>query len=251
MTKEKVSYKWAFKEYIWPRKKIVSLGLILIIIRSLAGMVLPFASKTLMDDIVPSKDMQALWMLILIVCSAILVQAATSFSLTRLLSVEAQHLIYLLRSQVQRKLLSLPINFFDNNKTGALVSRVMTDVEGVRNLVGTGLVQLIGGTITAVISLIILININALMTVFVLVPVGLFAIIAMKAFGYIRPIFKKRGVINAEVTGRLTETLGGVRVIKGFNAEDQENKSFQEGAEKLYLNVKKTTTAKPPFFFTI
>jgi len=243
MTKKKVSYKWAFKEYIWPRKKIVSIGLILIIIRSLAGMVLPFASKTLIDDIVPSKDMHSLWMLILIVCSAILVQALTSFSLTRLLSVEAQHLIYLLRSQVQRKLLSLPINFFDNNKTGALVSRVMTDVEGVRNLVGTGLVQLIGGTITAVISLIILIKINALMTVFVLVPVGLFAIIAMKAFGYIRPIFKKRGVINAEVTGRLTETLGGVRVIKGFNAEEQENKSFQEGAEKLYLNVKKSLTA--------
>jgi subfamily B ATP-binding cassette protein MsbA len=243
MSKTKVSYKWAFKEYIWPRKKIVSLGLILIIIRSLAGMVLPFASKTLIDDIVPSKDVSALWVIILIVCSAILVQAVTSFSLTRLLSVEAQHLIYLLRSQVQRKLLSLPINFFDNNKTGALVSRVMTDVEGVRNLVGTGLVQLIGGTITAVISLVILIKINALMTVFVLVPVGIFAIIAIKAFGYIRPIFKKRGVINAEVTGRLTETLAGVRVIKGFNAEEQENKSFQEGAEKLYLNVKQSLTA--------
>ena len=243
MSKTKVSYKWAFNEYIWPRKKIVSIGLFLIILRSLAGMVLPFASKTLIDDIVPSKDVSALWMLIFIVCSAILVQAVTSFSLTRLLSVEAQHLIYLLRSQVQRKLLSLPINFFDNNKTGALVSRVMTDVEGVRNLVGTGLVQLIGGTITAVISLIILIKINALMTFFVLVPVGIFAFIAMKAFGYIRPIFKKRGVINAEVTGRLTETLGGVRVIKGFNAEEQENKSFQEGAEKLYLNVKQSLTA--------
>jgi ABC-type multidrug transport system fused ATPase/permease subunit len=243
MSKKKVSYKWAFKEYIWPRKKIVLVGLVLIIIRSLAGMVLPFASKTLMDDIVPSKDISALWILIIIVCASILVQALTSFSLTRLLSVEAQHLIYLLRSQVQRKLLSLPINFFDNNKTGALVSRVMTDVEGVRNLVGTGLVQLIGGSITAVISLVILININALMTVFVLVPVGIFAFIAMKAFGYIRPIFKNRGVINAEVTGRLTETLSGVRVIKGFNAEEQENKSFQEGAEKLYLNVKKSLTA--------
>ena len=243
MSKNKVSYKWAFKEYILPRKKIVLVGLVLIIIRSLSGMVLPFASKTLMDDIVPSKDVSALWLMIIIVCSAILVQALTSFSLTRLLSVEAQHLIYLLRSQVQRKLLSLPINFFDNNKTGALVSRVMTDVEGVRNLVGTGLVQLIGGSITAVISLVILININTLMTFFVLVPVGIFAIIAMKAFGYIRPIFKNRGVINAEVTGRLTETLSGVRVIKGFNAEEQENKSFQEGAEKLYLNVKKSLTA--------
>ncbi|MGY8932856.1 MAG: ABC transporter ATP-binding protein [Flavobacteriales bacterium] len=243
MSKKKVSYKWAFKEYIWPRKKIVLVGLVLIIIRSLSGMVLPYASKTLMDNIIPSKDVSSLWILIIIVCSSILVQALTSFSLTRLLSVEAQHLIYLLRSQVQRKLLSLPINFFDNNKTGALVSRVMTDVEGVRNLVGTGLVQLIGGSITAIISLVILININALMTVFVLVPVGIFAFIAMKAFVYIRPIFKNRGVINAEVTGRLTEILSGVRVIKGFNAEEQENKSFQKGAEKLYLNVKKSLTA--------
>ena len=243
MSKKKVSYKWAFKEYIWPRKKIVLVGLVLIIIRSLSGMVLPYASKTLMDNIIPSKDVSTLWILIIIVCSSILVQSLTSFSLTRLLSVEAQHLIYLLRSQVQRKLLSLPINFFDNNKTGALVSRVMNDVEGVRNLVGTGLVQLIGGSITAIISLIILIKINALMTMFVLVPVGIFAIIAMKAFVYIRPIFKNRGVINAEVTGRLTEILSGVRVIKGFNAEEQENKSFQKGAEKLYLNVKKSLTA--------
>ena len=243
MSKKKVSYKWAFKEYIWPRKKIVLVGLVLIIIRSLSGMVLPYASKTLMDKIIPSKDVSTLWILIIIVCSSILVQSVTSFSLTRLLSVEAQHLIYLLRSQVQRKLLSLPINFFDNNKTGALVSRVMNDVEGVRNLVGTGLVQLIGGSITAIISLIILIKINALMTVFVLVPVGVFAIIAMKAFVYIRPIFKNRGVINAEVTGRLSEILSGVRVIKGFNAEEQENKSFQKGAEKLYLNVKKSLTA--------
>lgn len=243
MSKKKVSYKWAFREYIWPRKKIVLVGLVLIIIRSLSGMVLPYASKTLMDNIIPSKDVSSLWILIIIVCSSILIQALTSFSLTRLLSVEAQHLIYLLRSQVQRKLLSLPINFFDNNKTGALVSRVMTDVEGVRNLVGTGLVQLIGGSITAIISLVILININALMTVFVLVPVGIFAFIAMKAFVYIRPIFKNRAVINAEVTGRLTEILSGVRVIKGFNAEEQENKSFQKGAEKLYLNVKKSLTA--------
>ena len=243
MSKKKVSYKWAFKEYIWPRKKIVLVGLILIIIRSLSGMVLPYASKILMDNIIPSKDVSTLWILIIVVCSSILVQSLTSFSLTRLLSVEAQHLIYLLRSQVQRKLLSLPINFFDNNKTGALVSRVMNDVEGVRNLVGTGLVQLIGGSITAIISLIILIKINALMTIFVLVPVGIFAIIAMKAFVYIRPIFKNRGVINAEVTGRLAEILSGVRVIKGFNAEEQENKSFQKGAEKLYLNVKKSLTA--------
>ncbi len=241
--KEKVSFSWAFKEFIWPRKKIVLLGLILIILRSLSGLVLPYASKNLIDEVIPSKDMQALTSLLIIVCSAILIQAVTSFSLTRLLSVEAQHLISLLRAKVQRKLLTLPISFFDNNKSGALVSRVMTDVEGVRNLVGTGLVQLIGGTITAIISLVILINLNATMTFFVLVPVAIFAFIALKAFGYIRPIFRERGKINAEVTGRLTETLNGVRVIKGFNAEEQENKTFEDGVERLYLNVKKSLTA--------
>ena len=243
MSKKKVSFYWAFKEFIWPRKNIVSLGIFLIIIRSIAGLVLPYASKNLIDDVIPSRDMQALTTLLIVVCFAILIQAVTSFSLTRLLSVEAQHLISLLRAKVQKKLLTLPISFFDNNKSGALVSRVMLDVEGVRNLVGTGLVQLVGGTFTAIISLIILIKINALMTFFVLVPVIIFAFIALKAFGYIRPIFRARGKINAEVTGRLTETLNGVRVIKGFNAEDQENKAFEKGVERLYLNVKKSLTA--------
>ncbi len=243
MSKNKVSFYWAFKEFIWPRKKIVLLGLVLIILKSLAGLVLPYATKNLIDDIIPSKDMRALTILLIIVSISILIQAVTSFSLTRLLSVEAQHLISLLRAKVQKKLLTLPISFFDNNKSGALVSRVMTDVEGVRNLVGTGLVQLIGGTLTSIISLIILININATMTFFVLVPVAIFAFIALKAFGYIRPIFRARGEINAEVTGRLTETLNGVRVIKGFNAESQENKTFEKGVERLFLNVKKSLTA--------
>ncbi len=244
MRKKKVSYKWAFNEFIWPRKKIILIGFILILIKSLAGLVLPYASKSLLDDVVPSGDTRTLWMVILIVCVAILVQALTSFALTRLLSVEAQYLIYKLRTQVQRKLMSLPISFFDNNKSGALVSRVMTDVEGVRNLVGTGLVQLLGGSITAVISLFILIKINALMTVFVLIPVAVFAVVALKSFEYIRPIFRKRRIINAEVTGRLTETLNGVRVIKGFNAEDQENDAFNDGAMKLFLNVKKSLTTQ-------
>jgi len=243
MSKKKVSFVWAFKEFIWPRKKIVLIGLILIILRSLAGLILPYATKNLIDDIIPSKDMQDLKILLIVVGVAILIQAVSSFSLTRLLSVEAQHLISLLRAKVQRKLLTLPISFFDNNKSGALVSRVMTDVEGVRNLVGTGLVQLIGGTFTSILSLVILIKINATMTFFVLVPVGIFAFIALKAFGYIRPIFRTRGKINAEVTGRLTETLNGVRVIKGFNAEEQENRTFEKGVERLYLNVKKSLTA--------
>ena len=241
--KKKVSFKWAFKEYIWPRRKIVSIGLLLIIIRSLSGLVLPYASKALIDEVIPSKDLDALTYLLIAVGVALLLQSVSSFSLTRLLSVEAQHLISVLRANVQKKLLKLPISFFDNQKAGALVSRVMSDVEGVRNLVGTGLVQLIGGSITAVISLIILININGWMTLFVLLPVGIFAVIALKAFGYIRPIFRERGKINAEVTGRLTETLNGIRVIKGFNAEKQEQKTFELGVERLFLNVKKSLTA--------
>ena len=243
MSKNNVSFSWAFKEFIWPRRKIVSLGLFLIIVRSLTGLVLPYASKNLIDEVIPSKDTNALMVLLIVVCAALLFQSISSFLLTRLLSVEAQHLISILRAKVQQKLLKLPISFFDNNKSGALVSRVMTDVEGVRNLVGTGLVQLIGGSITAVISLVILIQINAQMTLFVLVPVAIFAVIALKAFGYIRPIFRARGKINAEVTGRLTETLNGIRVIKGFNAEEQEQLVFEKGVDDLFQNVKKSLTA--------
>ena len=243
MSKKNVSFSWAFKEFIWPRRKVVSFGLILIIFRSLSGLVLPYASKTLIDEVIPSKDIDALILLLIIVCSALLFQSISSFSLTRVLSVEAQHLISVLRAKVQQKLLTLPVSFFDNNKSGTLVSRVMIDVEGVRNLVGTGLVQLIGGSISALISLFILIKINAQMTLFVLLPVAIFAIIALKAFGYIRPIFRVRGKINAEVTGRLTETLNGIRVIKGFNAESQELKVFQKGVDELFQNVKKSLTA--------
>ena len=243
MSKNKVSFRWAFKEFIWPRRKIVSLGLFLILVRSLSGLVLPYASKSLIDEVIPSKDTYALTYLLVVVCAALLFQSVSSFSLTRLLSVEAQHLISILRTKVQQKLLRLPISFFDNNKSGALVSRVMTDVEGVRNLVGTGLVQLIGGSITAIISLVILIKINGQMTLFVLFPVLLFTGIALKAFKYIRPIFRTRGKINAEVTGRLTETLNGIRVIKGFNAENQEKAVFEKGVDELYKNVKKSLTA--------
>ena len=243
MSKNKVSFRWAFKEFIWPRRKIVSFGLFLILVRSLSGLVLPYASKTLIDEVIPSKDTEALTLLLIVVCTALLFQSISSFSLTRILSVEAQHLISVLRARVQQKLLKLPVSFFDNNKSGALVSRVMTDVEGVRNLVGTGLVQLIGGSITAIISLVILIRINAQMTLFVLGPVLIFALIALKAFGYIRPIFRARGKINAEVTGRLTETLNGIRVIKGFNAETQEQDVFEKGVDELFQNVKKSLTA--------
>jgi subfamily B ATP-binding cassette protein MsbA len=243
MKKNKVTVIQAFKEFIWPRKGIVLVGLILIVVSRLASLVLPLKSKELLDEIIPNQDMDGLINMILIVAGAIFVQAVTSFALTRLLSVEAQLLISKLRAKVQKKVLSFPISYFDNNKSGALVSRIMSDVEGVRNLVGTGLVQLFGGIVTAIISLVLLINISGKMTLFVLTPVLLFAIIALKAFGYIRPVFRKRGVINSEVKGRLTETLNGVRVIKGFNAEDQENISFEKGVDRLFQNVKKSLTA--------
>ncbi|GGX26175.1 ABC transporter ATP-binding protein [Aquimarina muelleri] len=243
--KSKVSIGQAFKTIIWPRKNLVLIGLLLIVLSRLASLVLPMATKYLMDDVIAKKDFKMLQLLLISVAAAILIQSITSYLLTRILSVQAQFLISELRAQVQKKVLSLPISFFDNTKSGALVSRIMNDVEGVRNLIGTGLVQLVGGTITAIISLILLIRISPSMTLFVLVPVSIFGVIALKAFKFIRPIFRKRGVINSEVTGRLTETLAGVRVIKGFNAEEQENKIFEEGVDRLFQNVKKslTTTA--------
>ena len=242
-TKPKVTMAQAFKTIIWPRRNLVFIGLILIVIRSLAGLVLPWQSKVLLDEVVPSKDISQIYTLITIVLIAILIQAVTSFSLTRILSVQAQYLISELRAQVQKKVLSLPISFFDNTKSGALVSRIMSDVEGVRNLIGTGLVQLVGGSFTAIVSLIILIKLNPWMTLFVFVPISIFGYIALRAFKYIRPIFRVRGKINAEVKGRLTETLAGVRVIKAFNAEEQEHEIFEKGVDKLFQNVKKSLTA--------
>jgi subfamily B ATP-binding cassette protein MsbA len=233
----------AFKTIIWPRRNLVFIGLFLIIIKSLAGLILPWQSKVLLDEVVPNKNLHQLYGLIGLVLGSIFVQAVTSFLLTRILSVQAQYLISELRVQVQKKVLSLPISFFDNTKSGVLVSRIMTDVEGVRNLIGTGLVQMVGGTVTAAISLVLLIRISPSMTLFVLVPITVFGYIALRAFGYIRPIFRIRGKINAEVTGRLTESLAGVRVIKAFNAEEQENIIFEKGVDRLYQNVKKSLTA--------
>lgn len=245
MPDKKVSILTAFKTIIWPKRKLVFLGLFLIAISKAASFVAPIASKYLIDDVIVNKDVDMLKYLVAGVMLAILVQAVTSFLLTKILSVQAQYLISELRAQVQKKVLALPVRFFDNAKSGALVSRIMSDVEGVRNLIGTGLVQLVGGIITAVVSLILLMEISVFMTLFTFIPLTIFAIIALKAFKIIRPIFRNRGKINAEVKGRLTETLGGIRVIKGFNAERQEEEVFEVGVERLYENVKKslTTTA--------
>lgn len=240
---ENISIGEVFRRIIWPKRGMLLFGLFLILLRSGASVVLPKATQYLIDDVVTQGDIEMLKKVVLAILISIIVQAGASFTLTRILSVQAQKLIAELRVQVQKKILSLPINYFDSTKSGALVSRIMSDVEGVRNLVGTGFVQLIGGTITAIVVLFLLIDMNAKLTAFVFVPVVIFGLIAMKAFGYLRPIFRKRGQLNAEVTGRLTETLNGVRVIKGFGAEEQEIKTFETGVEDLYKNVKKTLTA--------
>jgi subfamily B ATP-binding cassette protein MsbA len=234
--------RYAFKNIIWPRRKLLMVGLVLIVINRLSGLVLPGASKYLIDNVIAKGDLQLLKLILFAVGSAVSVQAVTSYFLTKLLSVEAQHLISQLRAQVQRHIIYLPIRFFDNSKSGELVSRIMSDVEGVRNLVGTGLVQLLGGLLTSFICLFLLLKISVAMTLYTLLPLGVFGFISLKAFAYIRPIFRERGKINADVTGRLTESLGGIRVIKGFNAEKQEISIFEAGVDRIFQNVKKSLT---------
>lgn len=225
-----------------PRWKLLSLGLILIIINQAASLVLPWSVKYFIDDVIGDKNLDLLKQLVIGITVALAIQSSTSFLLTRLLSVEAQRLISIMRSNVQKHLLHLPTRFFDNQKSGALVSRVMSDVEGVRNLVGTGLVQMVGGLMGGIVCLYFLIKISWVMTLFALIPVGIFGFISLRAFGYLRPVFRERGKLNAEVSGRLTETLNGIRVIKGFNAEEQEYKIFENGVTRLFQNVKSSLT---------
>ena len=236
------SLRHAFREIIWPRRKLIALGLLLILLNRLSGLVLPASTKYLVDDVLGQGQFDLLFRLLGLLVVAVIVQAATAYLLTLLLSVEAQHLIAQLRSQVQRHVLTLPVRFFDSVKTGELVSRIMNDVEGVRNLVGTGLVQLVGGTITAIVAFAFLARIDFVMTLLVLVPLGLFGFVSTRAFQTLRPAFRERGELRAEVTGRLTEALGGIRVIKGFHAIEKESEIFETGVLRIFQNVKQTLT---------
>ncbi len=240
--KGKVSMARVFKTIVWPRRKLLLLGFVLIIISRASSIVLPYSVKPIIDDVIGKGDFSNLKLILVGVSASILLSAVVSYALTMLLSVEAQHLISVLRADVQKHLLRLPTRFFDNQQTGKLVSRVMTDVEGVRNLVGTGFLQLVGGVLMAVVCLFFLISISWKLTLFTLIPLSLFGVISMKAFGRIRPIFRDRGAINAEVTGRLTQTFGGIRVIKGFNAAKQEAIVFEKGVERIFQNVKSSLT---------
>ncbi len=231
------------RELIRPRQKLLAIGFVLMLINRVSGLVLPASTKFLIDDVIGKKRHELLLPLVLAVLAATAIQGVTSFTLTQLLSKAAQRLIAELRRKVQAHVGRLPVAYYDSNKSGALVSRIMSDVEGVRNLIGTGLVEFVGGVLTAIFALVILIRISALMTGLAISFVLVFGIVLGKAFKTIRPIFRARGKINAEVSGRLTESLGGVRVIKGYHAEEREEKVFALGVQRLLDNVLQSLTA--------
>jgi subfamily B ATP-binding cassette protein MsbA len=225
---------WALMK---PRRGILALGAVLMVINRLCGLALPVSTKYLINTVMLKHEMKLLVPIVLTVAGATLIQGVTSFSLTQLLSKAGQRLITEMRIRVQEHIGRLSVRFYDANKTGTLVSRIMSDVEGIRNLMGTGLVELTGGLLTAVISTILLFRISAMMTSVTLIVLILFGLLLQRAFKTVRPIFRERGKISAEVTGRLTETLGGVRVIKGYHAEAREAAVFAKGAHRLLDNV--------------
>jgi ABC-type multidrug transport system fused ATPase/permease subunit len=226
-----------------PRQGLLALGFLLMVINRVSALVLPYSTKFLIDTVINNHRIDQLRSLVLLVLAATLIQGVTSFSLTQLLSKAAQRLIAELRQKVQAHISRLPVAFYDANKTGNLVSRIMSDVEGVRNLLGTGLVDFAGGLVTSSIALVLLFRTSPQMTLIAVGSLACFAVALNKAFATIRPIFRERSKINAEVTGRLTESLGGVRVIKGYHAEEREESIFAGGVHRLLDNVMRTLTA--------
>src|ERR1700720_3846994 len=243
---EKSKGAWKLLPDVWeliePRRAVLARGFGLMLINRIAGLVLPGSTKFLIDNVIGKHQRQLLVPIILAVVCATLVQGVTSFSLTQLLSKSSQRMITDLRIKVQAHIGRLPVAFYDANKTGVLVSRIMSDVEGVRNLIGTGLIEFAGGIMTSVFALIVLLRISSSMTTVAAVVLVGFAFFLNKAFKTIRPLFRARPKLNAEVTGRLTESLGGVRVVKGYHAEEREGKVFAGGVHRLLDNVIKTLT---------
>src|SRR5215813_1127609 len=238
---------WKSLPGVWglikPRRGLLALGFVLMAINRVSGLVLPASAKYFLDDVINKHQIQLLTPIVLCLLGATVIQGLTSFTLTQLLSKSAQRMITDLRKQVQAHIGRLPVTFYDANKTGALVSRIMSDVEGVRNLIGTGLVEFVGGVMTAIVALVYLLFVNVRMTLLAFTILVVFALFLNKAFSTIRPIFRARPKINAEVTGRLTESLGGVRVVKGYHGEEHEENVFAGGVQRLLDNVLKTLTA--------
>lgn len=240
-------HAWKLLPDVWalikPRGGILAAGLALMVINRLSGLVLPASTKYLLDDVILKRQTGLLMPLVVAVIAATAVQGLTSYSLTQLLSKSSQRMIAELRVKVQAHIGRLPVTFYDANKSGVLVSRIMSDVEGVRNLIGTGLVEFAGGILTAVFALAYLLRVSVTMTAAASAAILIFGVGLSRAFKVIRPIYRARPKINAEVIGRLTESLGGVRVVKGYHAEEREEKVFAAGVRRLLDNVLKTLTA--------
>jgi ABC-type multidrug transport system fused ATPase/permease subunit len=230
------------RELLWTHRRRLGLGLVLMLVGRVAGLVLPASSKWLIDEVIGRGRTDLLLPIALAAGAATLVQAVTAFSLSQILGVAAQRAIADMRKRVQARVLRLPIRYFDSTQTGALVSRIMTDAEGIRNLVGTGLVQLAGGIVTAIMGMVVLFWLNWRLTTMTLIVLGAFGGGMAYAFRTLRPLFRERGKINAEVTGRLTEALGGIRVVKSYTAEHREAIVFAKGAHRLLRNVAKSMT---------
>jgi len=211
------------RELVVRYRRQLAIGFFLMLVNRLAGLVLPASSKVLIDHVLPQRRGDMLWQLALAVLLATAVQAATSFGLAQVMSIAAQRAITELRKSVQEHVLRLPVGYFDSTKTGVLISRIMTDAEGIRNLVGTGVVQLAGGLLTAAIALVVLFWLNWRLTSLTLLVLLSFGVVMAVAFSRLRPIFRERGAINAEVSGRLAETVGGVRLVKTYTAERREH----------------------------
>jgi subfamily B ATP-binding cassette protein MsbA len=230
------------RELIAEHRTSLAFGFALMIINRLSGIVLPYTSKYLIDDVINKHRADLLLPLAAVAAVATVIQAGTSFALSQVVSIAAQRAITEMRKRVQAHVLRLPISYFDSTKTGVLISRIMTDAEGVRNLVGTGLVQLVGSIMTAVMAIGILFYVNWKLTSATVVALAAFGSMMTIAFKRLRPLFRERGAINAEVTGRLTETIGGIRLVKIYVAEARERLVFARGAHKLFRNVAKTIT---------
>ena len=217
-------------------------ALLLMLVSRLAGLVLPASSKWLIDEVIGNNRTDLLLPLALAAGAATVVQAVTSFGLSQILGVAAQRAITDMRKRVQAHVMRLPVRYFDSTQTGVLISRIMSDADGIRNLVGTGLVQLVGGFVTAVLGMGVLFWLNWRLTAITLIVLGIFGGGMAYAFRTLRPLFRERGKINAEVTGRLTEALGGIRIVKSYTAEKREEIVFTKGAHRLFRNVAKSMT---------
>ena len=229
---------------VYPRRWLLAGGFALMIVNRASGLILPASTKYLIDDVMDKRQISLLPLIVGAVVIATILQGVTSFTLTQLLSKAGQRLIAELRTQVQSHIGRLPVSFYDSNRTGTLVARIMTDVEGVRNIIGTGVIDFLGGVLTAVFAFCYLISLSIKMTLLTFVILMIFGLILQRAFKVIRPIFRERSKINAEVTGRLTESLGGVRVVKGYHAEESEANVFAAGAQRLLDNVISSLTAQ-------